>query len=560
MTRQAPLQIRLHGWLLKILLPALGRDFVLEANTTFAELYFESRSASLAQRAQLWSREIRSLTTTMLSELRQHGSSQHGPSDGVHPRLRRHGTGPGMRRASSALENFIRDLRHALRGLFKTPLFATVAVSSLALGVAAATAIFSVINASWLRDAPHISRPDELVRVFGRFPDDLPYGPLAYADITDIRQQASTLQDVAAYSTETLTWSDDTQSSRRIQAEEVSDNWFAMLGVPLALGRGFLPEDTETGMLVTVIGYRMWERDFARDPSVLGRSIRLNGRLHTIIGVAPENMLAHEEPLAPELWVLVPEFERKERGYIGLKAVARPRDGVTLAQVQGELDLIAQRLGEQYPDGWTSHNGQQRGLAVLSDRAGRIPPGQRGQVAVMLGVLVAVVTLVLLIACSNVANLLLTRAWRRRTEIAVRLALGAGRGRLVGQLLGESIALALLSGGLALLLIHWIASVLRAGGMLVQLPAPIDLSVDWRVTTFALGLSLLAGVIFGLVPALQASNPSLTPRVASARAIYWSWRRWQLRSCSSSVRRCCCVACNMLAPWTSALIRAASPS
>ncbi len=510
MSARVPLQIRIHGWLLRLLQPTLGSDFVLEANATFAELFLESRSASFARRARLWSREVKSLTATLLSELRR-GSSDDGPRQTARARGSQPGPGARTPRVSTTLENLVRDLGYAVRGLFRAPLFATVAVSSLALGVAATTAIFSVVNASWLRDAPYVSRPDQLVRIFGRFPDDLPYGPLAYADIADIGQQASTLQDVAAYSTETLTLSDDANSSRQIQAEAVSENWFTLLGVPLALGRGFLAEDIEAGTLVTVIGYRMWERDFARDPAVLGKSVRLDGRSHTVIGVAPVGMLAHEEPFAPELWVLVPEFERKERGYIGLKSVARLREGVTIAQVQGEVDLIAQRLAEQFPDSWTIHNGERRGLAVLSDRAGRIPPGQRAQVAATLGALVAVVTLVLLIACSNVANLLLTRAWRRRTEIAVRLALGAGRGRLIGQLLGESIVLALLSGGLALLLIHWIASALRAGGLLVQLPAPIDLSVDWRVAAFALGLSLATGVVFGLVPALQASNPSLVP-------------------------------------------------
>ncbi len=284
-----------------------------------------------------------------------------------------------------------------------------------------------------------------------------------------------------------------------------------MLRVPMRLGRGFLQDDETSGVLVAIIGHRMWQRDFDGDPTVLGRLIRVEGRTHEIVGVAPAGMLAHEDPSAPELWTLIPEHTRRERGHVGLKAVARVQSGTELAQVQGELDIVAERLVEEYPDFWIGRNDQPQGLIVLSDRVGRFPPGQRAELGTMLGMLVVIVSLLMLIACSNVANLLLARALRRRPEIANRLALGASRRRLVTQLLTESILLALLAEGLGLLVIHLISSALLAGGWLIQLPVDVDLGVDWVVVMFASGLALTTGVVFGLVPALQASSPSLVP-------------------------------------------------
>jgi len=260
---------------------------------------------------------------------------------------------------------------------------------------------------------------------------------------------------------------------------------------------------------VAVISHRLWQQNFGGAVSVLGETVRIDGRSHEIVGVAPQGMLAHDEPFAPEVWTLLPERIRTQRGYIGLDAIARKVAGTTLPQIQGELDLVAERLVEQHPDNWIGQNELPRSLSVLSDRAGRFPPGQRMEVASMLAMLAAVVTLLLLISSSNVANLLLTRAWRRRPEIAVRLALGASRARLVSQLLTESILLALLAGASALLVIHAITTALLAGGWLIDLPAAIDLRVDWTVVGFAWTLSLLTGVVFGLVPALQASSPSL---------------------------------------------------
>ncbi len=501
--------VKLHRWLLRLLRPALGEEYVLDASATFGDLYSDSRSAPRWQRARLWVREIGALAGTAFSELRASGAGRGiGDSQSTPPPPGRKGR--KHNRSLSALDNLTRDLRHAVRSLTRSPLFVAVSVSSLALSIAAATAVFSVINAGLLRQDPYLHQPDKLVRIFGSYRDH-PYGPLAYADVMDIAEQAGTLEDAAAYRTARITLTRGGYGSRQVHGEQVSHNWFSMLGIPMAVGRGFIPEDSDPGTLVAVLGYGMWDREFELDPDVLGSSIRLNGRVHTIVGVAPQGLRAHEDPTQPELWTLIPQHIRDERGRIGLKTVGRVRDGVTLAQVGSELNLIAERLVQEHPDNWTDRTGEGRGLAVLTERAGRLPPDQRTENVAALLMLTAVVSLILLIACSNVANLLLTRAWRRRTEIAVRLSLGAGRRRLVGQLLIEGVLLAVLAGGVGLVAIHWLTAALANGALIVPLPAAIDLSVDWRVASFAFGLALATGVVFSLVPALQASNPSLVP-------------------------------------------------
>ncbi len=509
MTGREPFAVKLHRWLLRALQPVLGRDFVLQASSTFGDLYNDCRTAPLRQRARLWGREIGALVSTVFSELRGSGAGEGMRASTTVPQP------PGGERRSqhrilSALDNLARDLRYAVRNLVRSPLFVAVSVSSVALSVAAATAVFSVVNAGLLRQDPYVHRPDELIRIFGSHRDH-PYGPLSYLDVMDIRQQAGTLEDVAAYRTSRITLTREGYGSRQVHTEQVSDNWFTMLGIPITLGRGFVPEDADPGTLVAVLGYGMWDREFESDPNVIGSSIRLNGRMHTVVGVAPRGLLAHEDPTQPELWTLIPEHIREERGRTGLKAVGRMRDGVAIAQVRSELDLVAERLVQEYPDNWSDQSGENRGLRVLTDRAGRLPPDQRAENVAVLLVLAMVVTLILLIACSNVANLLLTRAWRRRTEIAVRLSLGAGRTRLVGQLLTEGVLLGLVAGGVGLIATHWLTTALANGALFVPLPTAIDLTVDWRVATFALGLALVTGVVFSLVPALHASKPNLVP-------------------------------------------------
>jgi predicted permease len=255
----------------------------------------------------------------------------------------------------------------------------------------------------------------------------------------------------------------------------------------------------------------MWQRDFGGAADVLGQSIEIEGRAHTIVGVAPPGVLAREGPVVPEVWYPVDSRLRDLRGTRSLHMAGRMRAGVTVPQVQAQVDLIARRLFDEHPELWSTLLDEPMPVTVLSELEARVPPESRGAVMGVLTILMVIVTLVLAIACSNVANLMLTRASRRRTEIAVRVALGAGRRRVMTQLLTESVLLAGTSAALAFLLIHWVTDLFASGQLAFGLPAAIDVSVDWHVAVFAALVGIGTGVAFGLVPALQASRPDLVP-------------------------------------------------
>ncbi|UCG87736.1 MAG: ABC transporter permease [Gemmatimonadota bacterium] len=513
MRHAVPLAVKIHRWLIRALIPSLGPDLATEANSAFHDLYTDNHNGSFLGRARLWQREIRSLLATAFFEIRPTGPRSPRPA------TRRSGSSgrsqlgkpPNRLGFGGVLDHIRRDLRYAVRSLSREPTFLAVSVLSLGFGIALATSVFSVVNAALLRPAPHVYRPEQLVRLYASFSPDEIYGPFSHPDLADIRERTPTLADVAAFQSVGLTLTTESNAFSRVSGLAVSENYFELLGVRMPLGRGFIPDDATPGKLVAVIGHGLWQRHFGGDPAVLGQWIRLNGRQHTIVGVAPEGLLAHNEPIPLDVWLPIAEPIRDERGYLGLSLMGRMADGVTERHVQAQLDLVAERLLEEFPDYWTNYTGEPRRMTVLSNRAAGITPDQRAQVATTFGALAVVIALVLLISCSNVANLLLTRAWRRRTEIAVKLALGASRRRLVGQLLAESLVLAALAGGLGLLVIHWISGLLASGRFPIAVPTPIDATVDWRVATFAVVLTVVTGIAFGMVPALKASRPDLVP-------------------------------------------------
>ena len=397
------------------------------------------------------------------------------------------------------------DIRYGVRMLWKSPGFTLVAVVALALGIGANSAIFSVVNAVLLRPLPYLE-PERLVRVGGtsaRQPEAI--GTHSPADFYDWREQSASFDSVAAYDgwSPSLTGAGEPE---RINAARVSASFFSVLKSEPALGRAFLPEEEKRGQhRVVVLGHGLWQRRFGGAASVVGQQVELNGEAFTIVGVAAREFESPEftglgaaEP--PELWApFAPDLAQWTRGGRSVDAcIARLKPGVSVGQAQAEMATIAARLEAQYPE--TNKNAGVR-LASLHEQ---LVGGSR---RALLTFLVAV-GFVLLIACANVANLMLARASARRREIAIRTALGASRLRVVRQILTESVMLSLAGGLLGLLFAWWANDLLLALGA-DSIPRIAGVGLDARVLVFTLAASVLTGVAFGLVPAVQSTRLDL---------------------------------------------------
>jgi putative ABC transport system permease protein len=405
-------------------------------------------------------------------------------------------------RTGFAIETFFQDLRYGMRSLLKKPGFTLTAVIALALGIGANTAIFSVINGVLLRSLSY-ANPERIVMLWERSLTSETtrlQNVISPANFLDWQKQSTSFEHMAAVSDLRVNLTGGTGEPEEIKVQLVSQPFFAALGVQPLVGRSFLPEEDKTGNeLVIILSHELWQTRFASDPQILGRQATINGRQRTIVGVMPpgfhflDNQVRAWVPLA-----LDPAFDYRNKTGRYLRAVARLKPGVTVRQAQGELAGIAKQLEQAFPEkntGW--------GVNVVPMHEQVV-----GEIRPILVVLFAAVAFVLLIACANVANLLLARAASRQKELALRAALGAGRMRLVRQMLTESVLLSLMGGVLGVLLAFWAIQFLIGFGP-DNIPRLNEISIDLRVLGFTFGISLLCGVLFGLIPALQASRPDL---------------------------------------------------
>jgi macrolide transport system ATP-binding/permease protein len=426
----------------------------------------------------------------------------------------------------------LQDLRYGLRMLARSPAFTIVAALSLALGIGANTAIFSMVNVILLKPVP-VDQPDRLVSVFmidQRNPGNL---PLSHLNYKDLRDQNGVFTGLAAYSFAQLNWSNGTESEQ-VPVQVVSGNYFSLLGVRPARGRGFLPEEDDKATAVAVISNGFWERSLGSDPAIVGKTLTLNRTPFTVVGIAPKGFTGTLLGGGPSVWVPMsmhavaqPNFDWYEaRRGLFLFAFGRLASGVSPEQASANVRAVFAQLEQAFPN---DNKGRSAGARPLLE-ARLNPQGDGGAPVVQLSViLMTVVGIVLLIACANIANLLLARASRRRKEIAVRLALGAARGRLIRQLMTESVLLSLVGGSLGLVLANWVVGLVIGADLPLPIPVGDEVSLDPRVLAFTALLAVATGVLFGLAPALQASRADVVPVLKNETVPTGSGRRGWLR-------------------------------
>ncbi|HZI49471.1 MAG TPA: ABC transporter permease [Pyrinomonadaceae bacterium] len=397
------------------------------------------------------------------------------------------------------METLIKDIRYSLRGLWKRPGFTVVALITLALGIGANTAIFSLINAVLIRPLP-FPDPDRLVWTWGNIRNGGNRASVAPLDYLDYRHENHTFEQFAAMTSASANLTGGGEPER-LAAAGVTGNFFQALGVQPALGRTFLLENEKSGSdQVVVLSYGLWQRRFAGDAGIINKKITLDDKSFEVIGVMPRDF---DFPAAVQIWLplnfdINPGMQQRKAHF--LRPIGRLKPGVSLAQAQADTDIVARRLEAAYPEtnrGWN--------LRLVSLREQIV-----GNVRSTLYILLGAVGFVLLIACANVANLLMAHAASRRREIALRTALGAGRLRIARQLITESVMLALFGGALGAFLAIWgVQGLVALSGD--SLPVtPEEVKIDLTVLTFTLLISIATGILFGLAPALQTMRLNLS--------------------------------------------------
>ncbi|MEW6206890.1 MAG: ABC transporter permease [Acidobacteriota bacterium] len=430
------------------------------------------------------------------------------------------------------------DLLYAMRMLAKHRAFTAIAALALALGIGANTTIFSFVNALLLRPLSGVSDYDRLVQV-GRTIEGQDFDTLSYPNYLDCRDQSASFDGLEAYATTALHLSTGSEAER-VGSALVTGNYFSTLGVKAARGRLLTPADEQApgASPVAVISSRLWQRRFGGDPDIAGRAVSLNARSFTIVGVAADGFAGTRIGDALDIWVPITMYREvdpmfaeskedflKTRDISWLSAFGRLKEGVRLEQARAELSNISARLEEAHPD-------TNARTSVTAAPGLGIDPLNRQEISDFSLMLMGAVGFVLLIACANVANLLLAKATARQKEIGIKLALGATRFRIIRQLLVESLLLAMMGGVAGLFLALWLNDALAAflPESYMGLPLAVDLSLDLRVLSFTFAASLVTGVIFGLAPAIQASKPDLVPLLKDSAATGRGAKNTRLRS------------------------------
>jgi predicted permease len=398
------------------------------------------------------------------------------------------------------LDALLADLRHAFRGLLKRPGFTVAALLTLGLGIGANSTVFSMVNGVLLAPLPFGEKSPRVVTLHSTHqsqPEDWEDSGLSYADLMDVRENGRTLEDVAGYVGRSFTLVIGGEAER-VRGGSVTPNLFPLLGHQPLIGRHFKDEEAQAPGFepVVLLSHRLWQQRYGGDPGIVGRSIQLNDRALTVVGVMPPRV---RFPERDDLWLPFRWGGEPRRAQRGVASFGVLRAGATLAQAQQELDGLAARLAEQYPDtnrGW--------GIRVLSFRDSTVDRGMR----IVMGALLGAVAAVLLIGCANLANLILARGVGRQRELAVRSALGASRGRLVRQMLAESVLLSSAGALLGLSIGRWSVDLIVASWP-EEIPYWVRLDLDWRIVAFTAAAAALAALSSGLLPALRSSRPDL---------------------------------------------------
>jgi predicted permease len=413
-------------------------------------------------------------------------------------------------------DNLLHDIQFAIRQLIRNPVFASVAIVTLALGIAANSTIFSWINSTLLDPIPGIAHTSDMITIMRGERSEHPTPPFSYLDFADLRDNTRTFAGLLAYHNDYMAI---TESGRpeRIYGTLASSNYFEVLGVRPILGRSLesTAPNERLGTAEAVLGYGLWQHHFGADPSIIGKIVHINLRPFTIVGVAPEGFQGCMGGLRSDLWIplgmdsqIMGNDRIKHRDVLWLNVLGKLQPGVDHRQAETELNILMQRLAERFPD---AHKGPN---TISSDPLWRSPFGVNVYLYGTLPILFALAMVLLLLACANLANLLLVRSVARRREFAIRLSIGATRRRLVLQLMVENAMIALAGAGLALLLTKWTARGLSAFLPLTTLPLTLNGRVDRTVLVATIMISLLSAAVSGVLPALRASRPALAPASA----------------------------------------------